>query len=268
MNCLILILSFRSTPQRIMISFDASELVNWADRPDAHHVLPELVRKLILATVPLPGFLDMPSGSSVRMPGWDGSLSVSRGNLWIPSGTSVWELSCEKSPKPKADRDYKKRKENPQGEIASQTTVVFVTARRFRGKKAWMNNRRQEGHWADVRALDADDLTAWLEQAPAVAEWFTRKIGNLPETGVVPLDEWWEGWASATQPKIIPELVTAGRGMEVTALGEWAMEEPGHWYVQGDTRDEVIAFLAAAAHSAAEQWGGGAFGESARSEDR
>ena len=67
-----------------MISFDSSEIVNWADRPDAPHVLPELVRRLILATAALPESLDIPSGSSVRMPGWDGLLSVSEGNPWIP----------------------------------------------------------------------------------------------------------------------------------------------------------------------------------------
>ena len=134
-------------------------------------------------------------------------------------------------------------------------TFVFATARRFRGKKAWMNNRRQEGHWANVRALDADGIVAWLEQAPAVAGWFVRLIGKLPETGVVPLDEWWENWSSATQPKIIPELVVAGRRAEVDSLGEWVKGASGHWYVQGDTREEAIAFLAGAAHSAADQWG-------------
>ena len=240
-----------------MIPFDSSEIANWADQPDANHVLPELVRRLILATLPLPEFLDMPSGSSVRMPGWDGSLSASDGNLWIPGGVSAWELSCEKGPKGKAEGDYEKRKENSQGEIASQTTFVFVSARRFRGKKAWANNRRQEGHWADVRTLDADDLTVWLGQAPAVAGWFARKIGKIPETGVVPLDEWWEEWSSATQPKIIPDLVIAGRSAEVDALGEWAKGVPGHWYVQGDNRDEAIAFLAGTAHSSSEQWGWG-----------
>ena len=238
-----------------MISFDSSEIVNWTDRPDAHHVLPELVRRLILATIPLPEFLDMPSGSSVRMPGWDGLLSTSKGNAWVYSGASAWEFSCDNSPKQKAEEDYEKRTANPQSVIASQTTFVVVTARRFRGKNEWMNERQQEGHWAGVRALDADDLTAWLEQAPAVAGWFARKIGKLPETGVVPLDEWWEQWSSATQPQIIPELVIAGRSAEVDALGEWAKGAPGHWYVQGDTRDEAIAFLAGAAHSAAEQWG-------------
>ena len=72
---------------------------------------------------------------------------------------------------------------------------------------------------------------------------------------MVPLDEWWEDWSSATQPRIIPELVIAGRSTEVDALGEWAKGVPSHWYVQGDTKDEAIAFLAAAAHSRTAQWG-------------
>ena len=35
-----------------MITFDSSEIVNWADKPDSNHELPELVRRLLLATIP------------------------------------------------------------------------------------------------------------------------------------------------------------------------------------------------------------------------
>ena len=48
-----------------MIHFDPSEISSWANRPDANHQLPELVRRLILATVPELPRLDMPSGSAV-----------------------------------------------------------------------------------------------------------------------------------------------------------------------------------------------------------
>ena len=67
-----------------MITFDSSEIANWADKPDAQHLLPELIRLLILATVPMPSLLDMPSGSSVWLPGWDGLLITERGNAWGP----------------------------------------------------------------------------------------------------------------------------------------------------------------------------------------
>ena len=82
-----------------MIAFDPSEIVHWADMPNAQGQLPELVRRLIMATVPMPSLLNMPSGSSIWRPGWDGGLVVENGNAWVPDGASGWEISCEKNPK-------------------------------------------------------------------------------------------------------------------------------------------------------------------------
>ena len=197
----------------------------------------------------------MPSGSSVRMPGWDGLLAISQGNLWIPNGRSAWELSCEKSPKQKADGDYEKRTQNPKGELPLETTYVCVTSRSFSDKATWANNRRNEGTWADVRVLDVDDLVAWLAESPAVSEWFARLTGQIPNSGVIPLEQWWESWASITQPATSPELVLAGRKEEMDAVAEWVKGTSSHWFVQGDTRDEAIAFFAASAYSKLDEWG-------------
>ena len=204
-----------------MITFDSSEISNWADKPDAQHQLPEIIRRLILATVPLPSLLDMPSGSSVWLPSWDGLLITVEGNAWVPDGASAWELSCEKNLGSKAIADYKKRTENPQGLDRPKTTFVFVTPRRWVGKWNWAKACNEESLWADVRALDADDLVAWLGQAPVVAHSFARLIGKLPATGVIPLDEWWETWSTATNPWISPELVAAGRQDEAERIAQW-----------------------------------------------
>ena len=230
-----------------MISFESSELANWSDKPEAYHQLPELVRRLILATVSKPSLIDMPNGSSVRLPGWDGLLVIDSGNAWVPSGSLTWEFSCEKNPSSKATADYIKRTRDSKGVDVSNTTFVFVTPRSWAGKRKWAKHRHEKGPWADVRALDADDLVVWLEQAPAEAHWFARLIGKLPSTGVLPLDDWWEQWSAATKPQITPELVTAGRGNEIMSIGRWVQGDPSRYYVQGDTVEEVVAFLAACA---------------------
>ena len=69
------------------------------------------------------------------------------------------------------------------------TTFVFATPRRWTGKRGWIRERRKEGSWSNVRAFDADDLVAWLEQAPEVSIWFARLIGKLPASteDVLPL---------------------------------------------------------------------------------
>ena len=238
-----------------MISFDSSEIINWADKPDANHVFPELVRRLVLSTISRTSSIAIPSGSSVRLPGWDGLLEVPEGNPWVPGGKSAWEFTCDKDSKRKADEDYTKRTEDPQGVDPAQTTVVFATARRWHGKSDWVTARQQESSWSDVSFLDADDLVAWLEQAPAVAGWFAKIIGKLPDAGVLSLSEWWENWSSATEPQISPQLVLASGRDHVEALQQWAEGEPNSWYVQGDSRDEAIAYLTAGAIDAPSTWG-------------
>ncbi len=239
----------------LMIPFDSSEIVRWADNPDADHQLPELVRRLILATVPMPSLLHMPSGSSVSRPGWDGLLVVEKGNAWVPDGASAWEFSREGDPKRKATDDYNKRTTDSKGVDTPISKFVFVTPRKWDGKLAWVNERQEEGPWANVRVLDADDLVAWLGQAPAVAHWFARLIGKLPATGVVPLDEWWENWSIVANPRISAELVTAGRQDQAERISQWFRAESSHYYVQGNTQDEAIAFLAGCAQADERQWG-------------
>ena len=122
----------------------------------------------------------MPSGSSVRLPGWDGVLEVGRGNEWVPSGVSGWEMSCEQDVTRKVNSDYEKRTEDPLDLDIPMTTFVFVTPRRWRNKRRWERRRSQEGKWRDVRAYDADDLAQWLRRSEEVTRWFTSVVYRLP----------------------------------------------------------------------------------------
>ena len=227
-----------------MLHFDPSEISNWADRPNANHQLPELIRRLILATTVLTR-VDIPGGSAVWRSGWDGLVEAVEGNAWAPKGVSVWELSCQREPGTKASADYRKRTDDPQGVAPAGATFVFVTPRQWSRKRNWVKQRCDEGKWAEVRAFDASDLAAWLEQAPAVAEWFARLIGKLPAGGYTTLEDWWENWATVSWPNISPQLVLAGRQESADKLGEWMQQPPAHYYVQGQTREEAIAFVAA-----------------------
>ena len=238
-----------------MIPFEPSEISSWANRPDANHQLPELIRRLILATVPELSRLDMPSGSAVWLPGWDGLLTAEAGNAWVPKGSSAWELSCRSDVGAKANDDYRKRTDPPQGDPDATTTFVFVTARQWCGKKRWAEARRADGKWADARAYDASNLAAWLGEAPAVAEWFGGVIGKLPSDGYNTLDEWWENWATVAEPNISPAFVVAGRQESADRLSRWIQQTPSAYYVQAQTREEAIAFVAASAFNSDDAWG-------------
>ncbi len=238
-----------------MITFDPSDFVAWAELPNAADQLPELVRRLILATCPSPSIIDMPSGSSVHLGDWDGVLDVSLGNSWVPDGASAWEMSRQKDIPRKANSDYRKRTTSPMGQDPAQTTFIFVTPRRWKQKDAWVSRHRALGEWAEVRAWDADDLVAWIGEAPGVAHWFARLIGKLPDEGWTALDEWWEHWSRMTNPPISTGLVLAGRHSQAEGICAWAQGIPGRHYVLANTREEAIAFVASCALSADAPWG-------------
>ncbi len=238
-----------------MIPFDPSEISSWANRPDANHQLPELIRRLILATVPELSRLDMPSGSAVWRSGWDGLLTAETGNAWVPKDASAWELSCRGDVGAKANDDYRKRTDPPQGAPDGTSTFVFVTARQWNNKEQWEESRRGDGKWANVRAYDANDLIAWLAQAPAVAEWFAGVIGKFPSDGYITLDEWWENWATVAEPNISPALVVAGRQENMDRFSGWIRQTSSVCYVQAQTREESIAFVAACARNSDDAWG-------------
>ena len=162
-------------------SLDASEIISWSNRDDAANKLPELLFRLVVGTLPEPALrIDMPSGSSVRLPGWDGVLEVGRGNEWVPSGLSGWEVSCDQDAASKANSDYEKRTDDPLDLDIPTTTFVFVTTRRWPNKRRWETRRRQEGKWRDVRAYDADNLAQWLRQSEEVTRWLVGVVYRRP----------------------------------------------------------------------------------------
>ena len=234
---------------------DANDVVNWAGTGAAAHELPNLVRRLILATAVELSDLTVPGGSSVRLPGWDGTVRAGVGNVWVPEGNSVWELSCDGNVQAKANDDYQKRTENALGFDKSETTYVAVTARRFIRKADWERDRKLQGVWKDVKVVDADTLVAWFEAAPVVGEWFARLIGRMPDAGYTPLAQWWDGWISGTSPRITSELAVGGRFEESAEVGRRFRDGPERFYVRGYTQDEAIAFMAASALENEGGWG-------------
>ena len=232
-----------------MIDFDASEIKNWAGDSGADGIFPKLIANLVMATVSELSHVDIPSGSAVWMPGWDGILSVVEGNEWIPVGDVACEFSVSGSPAARANENYRKRTRRPLRINRTTATFIFFTPRLWDAekKRQWIERRRRRDDWADVRAYDATDLVNWLHSAPAVADWFARLIGKLPDDGYVCLNDWWNNWSTGTQPTIKPELALAGRADETAKAMDWLSGPAVSFYVAGDTRDEAIGFLAASA---------------------
>lgn len=228
-----------------LLLLNGTDLVLWADRRDAQAMLPQLLKRLAFASLEKIERIYFRSDEGVQLEGYDGIVCVASGNAFVPDGLSVWELSSQKDVKGKADEDYAKRTENPLGINPAGSTFVFITPRRWSNKEKWAEARKQEGVWKDVRAYDADDLATWLEQVPSVHIWFSILLGKHPP-GVNDLLSFWEEWSETTDPPMIPELVTNSREKAVTEIHRWLRGQPTALGLKGATRDEALAFFAAA----------------------
>ena len=231
--------------RRLPYLVDRADIVKWADRLDARAEFPRVIRGLIRATNDQVVSLQMRAAEGIGAPGFDGSSDALRATPFVPAGPAVWELGVGEDPGDKAQRDYRSRTDSPLGVECSTTTFVFVTAREWREKEDWAQRKRAEGMWADVRALDVDDIEQALELAPGVHHRFSEVAGK-PSHGAQSLDAWWGKFRRLSSPELDPAMVLAGRADAAAELLRILDSGPLQTTVSAVSTDEVIAFVAAA----------------------
>lgn len=205
----------------------ATDLVAWADRLSSQSVVPRLIRRLVAAAEGVTR-VSFRADEGVHLGGWDG-IVIRDGppHPFVPTGPSGWELSVRKDTKAKAGEDYLERTKDSRPLVCAESTLVFVTLRRWAQKSEWEGEKRAEGKWREVRVYDADDIEAWLEATPATHAWLSHQLGKRPDD-VWDLETWWDGWSQATRPPVTADLLLAGR--------DSAVEEIQHGYARPQRR--------------------------------
>lgn len=197
---------------------DRDDLKEAAGRAGFDTDFPLLVRRLIAETANGLTELDMPGGSGIAAGGFDGVVTADAKTPEVPAGRSVWELSVENKAQGKADDDYGKRLEGPEGSPTSDCTYVEVILAPWTKSRTWSSARRKEGRWKDVLALNLDRVHVWLDRAPATTAWLAERL-NKAMPGVRPVDAWWtDTWLPSTEPPLGPDVVLAGREDAAQAL--------------------------------------------------
>jgi len=142
------------------------------------------------------------------------------------------------------ERELREADERSPGRGSLKKHLCLRYPRRWPNKERWIEEKRAEAIWGDVRAYDADTLHAWLEQAPAVHIWLSRHMGKQPPDAI-DLETYWEDWSGVTNPPFSVPLVIGGRQAEASRLLEWISGVSTLISLQAETEQEAIAFLAA-----------------------
>jgi addiction module HigA family antidote len=217
----------------------------WADQINARHMLPVLLRLLIVSTHDGLSRLTFPGHDDGQRHGWDGVVEADSATPWIPKGSSCWEFGTNRNPGKKANSDYRNALRRPAPFTdRRETTFVFVTPRRWDGATDWAAAKQLEGHWKAVKTLDASDLETWLTQSIPAQIWLAEKL-EVDTGGVETLDSFWDRWSAASNPKLTPEVFRPSLVAYRKDVADWLASEPNRPFViSADSRGEAIAFLA------------------------
>ncbi len=220
----------------------STHLKTWAATKDCQQLLPELVKKLIEASVADADHLSFPSGDAVSLPGWDGVVSCGTGADFVPEGISLWECGTTEDVKGKIDSDFAKRDKNSLGYGKESSTFVFVTPRIWTGAEEWVNNHQTE--WKKIVVYTAIELERWIEQRPSVGMWLAEKLRILPAGGYILPEEYWEKWAQGEKVNLPYQIILPGREKISQRIIE-ACLKPSLLVLKALSQNECIAFAIA-----------------------
>ncbi|MCY3849246.1 MAG: hypothetical protein OXF75_00410 [Acidimicrobiaceae bacterium] len=234
-----------TVPESLRVTRD--DLLSWASSSRAAAEFPRLVRSLIAETEPSAEWIDMPAGTGVSSPGWDGVVRCARGNRFVPAGTSMWELTTQQSgTQAKVVDDYEKRVKNQLPAERDEIAYVSAACAPWTQAREFESEYSSKGDFSRVSALNVDSLEDWLACAVATTVWMREQI-NKPTVGIQLLAKWWEKWLTATTAPLDEGIVLAGREQDSADLRGRCEQQPGAITIGGQVhRDEIIAFVAAA----------------------
>ncbi len=232
----------------------AIELQHWADTKESEVLMPELMRRLIHASIKDITRMSFPNEDCVNLPGFDGILETTFNNPYVPVGKSAFEIGTDKKQKGKADHDYNNRTREISDEEKANTHFVFVIARKWTIARKWENARNNERKWKSVRVLTAVELEDWLSVCPTVAVWLAAKMGKINETAKLKsLDDYWNKWSTNSKGMVLDKgILLGGREDECKRLIDY-IKTPSEMFVQSSSCDESLAFVVAAIMNSCDQ---------------
>jgi hypothetical protein len=223
-----------------------------ADYAESRGIIPDLVLRLICASIQNPNELRIPVGGSVGQQDWDGILvSPTAFEPYVPAGQSFWELGTGADPASKATSDFKKRTDQTSDDEQAASTFVFVTPRSgYRhwnsdSQRKWLQDRKST-KWKDIKIVDGTKLAQWLFLFPEIDFWLADQFG-LPTHGLTtPALHWKNLHLYGFPPELKAKVFLIERDEAVRKLVKLFEGDTHELLLQTRYPEEGIDFVSAA----------------------
>jgi hypothetical protein len=226
---------------------------------DAQGLIVELVWRLVAASSPKPKERRFPLTDSIGQHGPDGVLDTDIAfDPFVPEGRSFWEIGTNLRAGDKATSDYRELTAAVPEGIRQNSTFVFVTPLSGRrdwehtwkedAQGPWLQSRKQEGRWKDVRVIDGTKLVDWLHLFPAVEIWLAQRTLGLPANQIETLENHWTILRSVGEPPPLSwDVFLANREDARTKLSEVFADTTVQLKLNTRFPDQVVDFVSACA---------------------
>lgn len=198
---------------------------------DAQGIIVELVYRLVAASSPGPKERRFPLGDSIGQHGPDGVLDVDYPfNPFVPEGRSYWEIGTNVKAGVKATSDYNDLVKVIPEDVRREAVFIFVTPLsgrrdwpytwRENAQIRWLEERRGQNCWRDVRVIDGTKLIDWLHQFPSVELWLIKTMNKYIDK-IDTLDQRWNSLKTIGEPpQLTPHLFLVNRDSACAKLKE------------------------------------------------
>ena len=238
---------WRNGIMRLVNRILASEIDAWAKQEprQAQEILPELIIRLILATSKKIENFHFPIEKGIQYAGYDGTLTSSEITNYFPQGKSVWEFGTNEDAIGKFNDDISKRSQNPLGVDITNSVFIFATIKIWNHQTSIeeaINDAKTKYVWKDIRIIDAQTISLWLENCLSVTVWLSKIIGKHIE-GLVSIEAFWDNKASSTSPCLVKEYFEVGRESQISDLRKWLDDPKEYLVLKSESSLESILFF-------------------------